>query len=63
MEVHGMDELEPIYFDDFEKIRCINECARQDAAYKVNETISIFIGILGSLFRKRRNRTAGGVPQ
>lgn len=34
-----MNELEPVYVDDFEKIRQIIEQARQEAAYKVNETI------------------------
>lgn len=34
-----MNELESIYFDDFEKIRQIIEQARQEAAYKVNEII------------------------
>ena len=30
-----MNELEPVYVDDFEKIRQIIEQARQEAAYKV----------------------------
>lgn len=37
--VHKMNELEPVYVDDFEKIRQIIEQARQEAIYKVNETI------------------------
>lgn len=38
-EVHKMNELEPVYVDDFEKTGRIIEQARQEAAYKVNETI------------------------
>lgn len=34
-----MNEMEPSYIDDFEKIRQAIEQARQEASYKVNETV------------------------
>jgi len=34
-----MNKLEPVYLEDFEKIRQIIEQARQEVSYKVNETV------------------------
>lgn len=38
-EDFNMSEMEQNYIDDFEKIRQVIEQARQEAAYKVNETV------------------------
>lgn len=55
-----MNELESIYFDDFEKIRQIIEQARQEATYKVNETIINLYWDIGQFVSQKTLRDGWG---
>ena len=57
-----MNELEPVYVDDFEKIRQIIEQARQEAAYKVMKPSSVYIGTSENSFRRKHSTMDGDVP-
>ena len=59
-EVHKMNELEPVYVDDFEKIRQIIEQARQEAAYKVNETIISLYWNIGKFVSEKAQQDGWG---
>lgn len=55
-----MNELEPVYVDDFEKIRQIIEQARQEAAYKVNETIISLYWNIGKFVSEKAQQDGWG---
>ena len=55
-----MNELEPVYVDDFEKIRQIIEQARQEAAYKVNETIISLYWNVGKFVSEKAQQDGWG---
>jgi len=52
--------LKPISFDDFEKIRQIIEQARQEAAYKVNETIISLYWNIGKFVSEKAQQDGWG---
>lgn len=55
-----MNEMEPSYIDDFEKIRQAIERARQEASYKVNETVISLYWNIGEFVSQKATEDGWG---
>lgn len=55
-----MNEMEPSYTDDFEKIRQVIEQARQEASYKVNETVISLYWNIGEFVSQKATEDGWG---
>lgn len=55
-----MNEMEPSYIDDFEKIRQAIEQARQEASYKVNETVISLYWNIGEFVSQKATEDGWG---